>query len=724
MELLIAGLGAVLLLVVGLSFVFTAQDSRKAKAESSATSRVAELEAGLGRKDEELQKSLSEAQRLEEEFAEAKNDADAIRRELSGLTAYVAQAQKGQEELAKAAQELKEKNEALALEAAAREKLQQDLALAAAGREKLQQDLTVEAEARQKLQQDFVLEASARQKLQENLAQRDKALEERSKRAAELEAELTEAQKKLEAGAGADKALQGRVAELEAELAEAQKKLAAGVGKGQALQGRVAVLEGQLAEANKKLEAGADADKAFQERMAEVKAQLAQQDEALRKALDESGGFEKAYYEAKSELDNARKECSELTIRLRQAQHVTDELVPFQEELEQTKAALEQQSVLRLQLKDELTQAQLALREASRKTQKLGQELRDAQEQVKAGTRQNETLTQQVDTLKIELRRAQQAALEPPKPLPAPPKPPSKKEAAPETKPHPLKKPVTRPLDKHDKRIGEILIAHKFITKEELAKALDFQEKYGGNVTQYLLYFGYIDEKELAQCLSEQFRVPYLPLGSYTITEEAIAAIPVDIAEKYWVMPVETMRNALVVAMIDPLDETVIRELTQLTGLEVIPFVAIISDIVTAHQIYYYKTFSKDDAFRLMKVPVFLIKTSSYTGMERRQSIRYSTRIDIRYPLHGRYVTSQTLDVSRGGFAFLSEEAMEPRTVLTLEVVLPAEVTSLPVSAVVEVVRCIPRSAGRYQIGARTLKISKEDTNLIVSYASKHQELT
>jgi|GEM_PF-644724 len=714
MELLIAGLGAVLLLVVGLSFVFTAQDSRKAKAESSATSRVAELEAELGRKDEELQKSLSAAQRLEEEFAEAKNDADAIRRELSGLTAYVAQAQKGQEELAKAAQELKEKNEALALEAAAREKLQQDL--------------TVEAEARQKLQQDFVLEASARQKLQENLAQRDKALEERSKRAAELEAELTEAQKKLEAGAGADKALQGRVAELEAELAEAQKKLAAGVGKGQALQGRVAVLEGQLAEANKKLEAGADADKAFQERMAELKAQLAQQDEALRKALDESGGFEKAYYEAKSELDNARKECSELTIRLRQAQHVTDELVPFQEELEQTKAALEQQSVLRLQLKDELTQAQLALREAFRKTKKLEQELRDAQEQVKAGTRQNETLTQQVDTLKIELRRAQQAALEPPKPLPAPPKPPpkppSKKEAAPETKPHPLKKPVTRPLDKHDKRIGEILIAHKFITKEELAKALDFQEKYGGNVTQYLLYFGYIDEKELAQCLSEQFRVPYLPLGSYTITEEAIAAIPVDIAEKYWVMPVETMRNALVVAMIDPLDETVIRELTQLTGLEVIPFVAIISDIVTAHQIYYYKTFSKDDAFRLMKVPVFLIKTSSYTGMECRQSIRYSTRIDIRYPLHGRYVTSQTLDVSRGGFAFLSEEAMEPRTVLTLEVVLPAEVTSLPVSAVVEVVRCIPRSAGRYQIGARTLKISKEDTNLIVSYASKHQELT
>ena len=714
MELLIAGLGVVLLLVVGLSFVFTAQDSRKAKAESSATSRVAELEAELGRKDEELQKSLSAAQRLEEEFAEAKNDADAIRRELSGLTAYVAQAQKGQEELAKAAQELKEKNEALALEAAAREKLQQDL--------------TVEAEARQKLQQDFVLEASARQKLQENLAQRDKALEERSKRAAELEAELTEAQKKLEAGAGADKALQGRVAELEAELAEAQKKIAAGVGKGQALQGRVAVLEGQLAEANKKLEAGADADKAFQERMAELKAQLAQQDEALRKALDESGGFEKAYYEAKSELDNARKECSELTIRLRQAQHVTDELVPFQEELEQTKAALEQQSVLRLQLKDELTQAQLALREAFRKTKKLEQELRDAQEQVKAGTRQNETLTQQVDTLKIELRRAQQAALEPPKPLPAPPKPPpkppSKKEAAPETKPHPLKKPVTRPLDKHDKRIGEILIAHKFITKEELAKALDFQEKYGGNVTQYLLYFGYIDEKELAQCLSEQFRVPYLPLGSYTITEEAIAAIPVDIAEKYWVMPVETMRNALVVAMIDPLDETVIRELTQLTGLEVIPFVAIISDIVTAHQIYYYKTFSKDDAFRLMKVPVFLIKTSSYTGMERRQSIRYSTRIDIRYPLHGRYVTSQTLDVSRGGFAFLSEEAMEPRTVLTLEVVLPAEVTSLPVSAVVEVVRCIPRSAGRYQIGARTLKISKEDTNLIVSYASKHQELT
>ena len=287
--------------------------------------------------------------------------------------------------------------------------------------------------------------------------------------------------------------------------------------------------------------------------------------------------------------------------------------------------------------------------------------------------------------------------------------------------PMPIKKLRQRAMERQDRRIGEILMARQFITKEELEKALEHQKRYGGSVTQYLLHFGCIDEKQLALCLSSQFKVPYLPLDAYEISDEIVQSIPVDIAEKYWVMPVDRQGDSLMVAMIDPLDKEVIKDLERMTGLEIIPFVGIISEIVSALRLY-YKIFSKDDASRIMKAPPFFIDTKTYTGIERRQAIRYRAAIDIRFPLGRRYVTTRTVDVSRGGFAFIADRPIELGTMLTLEINLPREVSPLPISTVTQVVRCIPQAKRRFQLGVRTLKISKEENNLIISYAAKHRE--
>jgi hypothetical protein len=158
-----------------------------------------------------------------------------------------------------------------------------------------------------------------------------------------------------------------------------------------------------------------------------------------------------------------------------------------------------------------------------------------------------------------------------------------------------------------------------------------------------------------------------------------------------------------------------------MTGLEIIPFVGIISEIVSALRLY-YKIFSKDDASRIMRVPPFFIDTKTYTGIERRQAIRYRARIDIRFPLRGRYIATQTVDVGRGGFAFIAAKPIELGTMLTLEINLPRELSPLPISAVTQVVRCVPQGKRRFQLGVKTLKISQTENNLIVSYAAKHRE--
>ncbi len=164
------------------------------------------------------------------------------------------------------------------------------------------------------------------------------------------------------------------------------------------------------------------------------------------------------------------------------------------------------------------------------------------------------------------------------------------------------------------KKIGEILIEHNLITKEVLAKALVYREKCGCSITQYLLAYGYIDEAQLAQCLCTQFGIPYLPLTSYDISDEIIKLVPLDIAQKYWLIPVDKRGDALMVVMIDPLDAKAIKEVEDITGYKVMPFVGIISEIIEALELY-YKISAKEKEAKSGKMPPFFINTKNYQGI-------------------------------------------------------------------------------------------------------------
>lgn len=279
---------------------------------------------------------------------------------------------------------------------------------------------------------------------------------------------------------------------------------------------------------------------------------------------------------------------------------------------------------------------------------------------------------------------------------------------------------VKEQKEQDKKRIGNILLQHNLITKDILDRALEHQNLHGGSLTQYLLHYGYIDEKQLAYCLCSQFRVPYLPLASYDISEDIIQLIPTDIAEKYWVLPVEKQGNALTVVMIDPLDTKLINELETLTGLTIIPFVGIISEIASALQTY-YKLFIKDKAERM---PPFFIDTKTYIGKERRNSIRYLARIDVQFPAQGYYVKSQTVDVSRDGFALRSERSIPVGTVITLEINLPQEISAFPIAVVGQIARCSSKENDQFELGFKTLKISREEVGSIINYVTTQAEGT
>lgn len=266
------------------------------------------------------------------------------------------------------------------------------------------------------------------------------------------------------------------------------------------------------------------------------------------------------------------------------------------------------------------------------------------------------------------------------------------------------------------RKIGEILLARNLITEETLEKALEYQNQSGCGLTQYLLHYGYIDEAQLAECLCTQFAIPYLPLSSYEISEEIIKLVPVDIAQKYWLIPVDKQGDSLMVVMTDPLDNKAIQEVEEVTGLKIMPFVGIISEIAAALETY-YKVLVYNGT-RGKKTPPFFVKTENYTGFERRQAVRYNIKIDIRFPVRDSYEKSKTINVSRGGIAFESPADFPASAVVMLEVILPEEFSPFPIPVLVEVLRSKQLDKNKFEINSKIIKVSKQELSVIIDYAS------
>ena len=114
--------------------------------------------------------------------------------------------------------------------------------------------------------------------------------------------------------------------------------------------------------------------------------------------------------------------------------------------------------------------------------------------------------------------------------------------------------------------IGEILIQKKLISWEQLEDALDEQRKTKEFTGQILVRKRYISELLLYKALADQHNIRYVDLKHTRINPKAVAVIPQSIAEKYNLMPIEIVQNALVIGVGNPLNLWPESELKELTG--------------------------------------------------------------------------------------------------------------------------------------------------------------
>ena len=116
-------------------------------------------------------------------------------------------------------------------------------------------------------------------------------------------------------------------------------------------------------------------------------------------------------------------------------------------------------------------------------------------------------------------------------------------------------------------KIGDLLVKAGVITDLQLKTALAEQQQWGGKIGDILVRMEFLTEEVLVRALSKQTGIPRADLSGDG-DRRALGLIPAEVAEDFGVVPLMLRddSHALLVAMSDPLNVSVIDHLRSLTG--------------------------------------------------------------------------------------------------------------------------------------------------------------
>ncbi|MGH8070750.1 MAG: GspE/PulE family protein [Candidatus Entotheonellia bacterium] len=123
-------------------------------------------------------------------------------------------------------------------------------------------------------------------------------------------------------------------------------------------------------------------------------------------------------------------------------------------------------------------------------------------------------------------------------------------------------------IDKYHKRarLGEVLVKSRTITGEQLEIALSYQKTTGLPLGEMLIKLNYINEETMRQALCKHLNIPYIDLEKFTIDPILRKLINKSYAKNNRVVPIANLGNTITLAMEDPTNTAVVKELRSSTG--------------------------------------------------------------------------------------------------------------------------------------------------------------
>jgi len=146
-------------------------------------------------------------------------------------------------------------------------------------------------------------------------------------------------------------------------------------------------------------------------------------------------------------------------------------------------------------------------------------------------------------------------------------------------------------------KLGDLLVDAGAIPKNTLDAALEEQKISKMRLGEILIKNGWLTERQLAEALSRQLKLPLVSLARYRPTREAIRIIPEPVAQRLEIVPLAILTSGkIAIAMADPLNVIAVDELRMITNTEFEINVATASDVRRALLNFYKVQTSLDDA--------------------------------------------------------------------------------------------------------------------------------
>jgi hypothetical protein len=143
-----------------------------------------------------------------------------------------------------------------------------------------------------------------------------------------------------------------------------------------------------------------------------------------------------------------------------------------------------------------------------------------------------------------------------------------------------------------DAPLGTLIFRAGLVPADQLEDALEEGIKRGRRLGEILIERGLISEADLARILAGQKGLPFLEAADLDVDPEAVTLLPEEKARLYRALPVRFDNGVPVVAITDPTNDSVIREVTTAMGLEPYFVVAAKSELVDAISAAYAPTSS------------------------------------------------------------------------------------------------------------------------------------
>ncbi len=139
-------------------------------------------------------------------------------------------------------------------------------------------------------------------------------------------------------------------------------------------------------------------------------------------------------------------------------------------------------------------------------------------------------------------------------------------------------------------RLGDILVAQKVISPEQLKLALDEQKRSGHRLGRVLIDLGFTAELNIAQALARQLNVGFVDLKHHNFKAQVALKLPESSARRFRALALEERGSKMLVGMADPTDLFAFDELSRILKKDIEPVVVAESEVSLALDRVYRRT--------------------------------------------------------------------------------------------------------------------------------------